>query len=182
MRLWDRVGFPSLSFVKKQGVAMRLEQTICLRISISKRETSAKPHKTNKNNEKLIRTNKKHKKHNVKTKKAKNNNIFGPWSLYLQPIVPKYCFFCFFLFLHCVFWFVIGPNWFLLVFYCFRDSGPVPKRSVQPRGQQRACAAQARWTRQRLGFSTSPYWHFQMRSQCKAAKNQYKQWKTNPNQ
>jgi hypothetical protein len=89
-------------------VAMRLEQTICLRISISKRETSAKPHKTNKNNEKLIRTNKKHKKHNVKTKKAKNYNIFGPWSLYLQPIVPKYCFFLF------VFVFTL---WFLVCYW-----------------------------------------------------------------
>ena len=111
---------------------MRLEQTICLRISISKRETSAKPHKTNKNNEKLIRTNKKHKKHNVKTNKAKNYNIFGPWSLYLQPIVPKYCFFLF------VFVFTL---WFLVCYWSQLASIGFLLLSGLGAASQKECAA-----------------------------------------
>ena len=106
---------------------MRLEQTICLRISISKRETSAKPHKTNKNNEKPIRTNKKHKKHNVKTKNTKNNNIFGPWSLYLQPIVPKYCFYLFFCFYIVFFGLLLVPIGFYWFFIVFGTRGRFPK-------------------------------------------------------
>ena len=106
---------------------MRLEQTICLRISISKRETSAKPHKTNTNNEKLIRTNKKHKKQNVKTKKAKNYNIFGPWSLYLEPIVQKYSFFGLFGFYVMFFNLLLVPLCFYWFFVVFGIRGRYPK-------------------------------------------------------